>query len=216
MLRRNQENVYYDEMPGFLEKLEAGIMRPSSLLKAVKNEGIKDAAIFCMIVSLFPVAVIGAAIGISGVSALQFFPSSGISNASSFIILALAAFYVLSVAQSFVVGGVLHLSAMASGGKGKFQDSYKSYAYSLGPMCIQWVIIFLLFIGSGYVGIFYLPLAIIFAAWSALLSIKGLSFFHHISHKRAAVAVAIPVIILVVVILASSISPVQPGIEIGI
>ncbi|RLJ09027.1 MAG: hypothetical protein DRP13_01500 [Candidatus Aenigmatarchaeota archaeon] len=94
------------------------------------------------------------------------------------------AVYALFLVGAFIASAAVHFGVQISGGKGKYEKTYKAYVYGTTP----------------FVVFFWLPfINFVFFLWSWYLNVKGLSKFHKMPANRAFFATLLPVLTMVAV-----------------
>ncbi len=179
------------------------LIEPSKFFKKLKRQkGLKEAFVYYSVISL-----IGTIIGIICyylffpfyIALSSFFLFSSVKEMVKASVLIPLSFlgWIFVIFWSFVSAGFLHVYLLIFGAKGKYEDTYKIYAYSSTP--------YVLFKGLpliGFIGTFY----------KLFLLIIGTHEIHKMSKKKAALIYLIPiavVIILIIIILYFGFSLIQ-------
>ena len=88
---------------------------------------------------------------------------------------------------SFISAGFLHIWLKIFGGKGKYEDTYKIYSYSMTP---QFLLKWIPFIG------------LIAWIWGIFLLIVGTQEIHKMSRKKAMLIYLIPIALILIIVIA--------------
>ena len=168
------------EATTFWNKLLYMFSDPNKLFEVAKAEiGIKNALIFYTIIASC-VAVIGLGISFSVITLTDALAEGTKGIASTFILASLGKI-LLGIAITFAYAGMMHLIIRACKGKGTYQDSYKTYTYSIIPFVILKLIPFI-----GLLSIVY----------SIIIMVIGTKKIHKINTGQAVVACVIPALVM--------------------
>jgi hypothetical protein len=177
------------------EKAKLVLINPEKFFKKYKKEkGLEDAFAYFAVLSF-----IGVVLGI--ISYYLFAPYSShiikavfkVSSPSKTqlglgrIILFSLWGWVFTLIGGFISAGVLHVYLLIFGGKAKYEDTYRMYAYAKTPVfLLEWIPI----VGS------------LAWFWEIFLLIIGTQKIHKMSRRRSILIYVIPVLLLIILITA--------------
>ena len=126
----------------FLDKIVGFLLRPSETFRAVRGESLTDAAVYYLLLLIFTSVLAGVMVylGFSGVDGsalgITLGPSAGIMS----FVWALIFIYVWGLFTLVVWAVVLQIGAKALGGRGEFDDAFKTAVYAQTPfLLLGWI-----------------------------------------------------------------------------
>ena len=174
-----------------IEKIEDVIKTPEKFFNSVKSEkSIKPAFIFDAVITAVYVAasyIISLAVGgplLSGAA-------SGVTG--------VVINWAFDILFTFVFAGYFHLFIRLLGGKGKYLDTYKVYAYASAVFLPLLAVMALLGLGTAGIVIGVL-IGIAICIWGLYVYLKGLSVLHKMSMLRAFGALCVASIVAAVIL----------------
>ncbi len=190
-------------IPGTLEKLKLSILHPNTLFESVKEEKgfigplkfyILVLAINFVITALFYLAV-GAMLSAASSAATTNGIFSGMPIFAIVLGLGMLSLIVSAIGAivgTFIGAAVLHIFALIFGAKKGYQNTYKAFVYSSGPIIILLPLAFGLFFLLSTV---YIIINLLLYVWVIALMVKGMKILHELSLGRALASVLTPILI---------------------
>ncbi len=170
-----------------------GVFRnPTKFFNTIKTEkGLKAPFMYLVVVS-----------PISSVLNYFFNPAmrslNGLSGPGTGFV-AIIMFWIMGLIFSFIIYGFFHLFVLLFGGKGGYENTYKTFVYASTPSSLLgWIpwIFFAFGLGGMVIGgLLLLGITV----WVLYLIVKGLSILHKLSTGRAIGVIIVPVLIILLI-----------------
>ncbi|MFC1800858.1 Yip1 family protein [Nanoarchaeota archaeon] len=186
-------------MANFFSKLKGVLTQPTKFYKSVlKEKGVGPAFLYYLVffVLSFALFTIAYYVGEAG----KMYQDINLS----YPILLL--FFILGLIVLFIITGILHGFFKLVSGKGKFEDTFKTYVYAATPSMIFGLIYYLVMIFVNLNENVALSLALslvtlLLLIWTAFLMVIGGSILHKISKGKAFLAgVILPAVLMLVLV----------------